>query len=36
MSLGHTELEMIILKVTEQKLLRTPLAVSIGRILGVF
>jgi len=36
MSLGHTELEMMILKVTEQKLLRTPLAVSIGRILGVF
>jgi len=36
MSLGHTELKMMILKVTEQKLLRTPLAVSIGRILGVF
>jgi len=36
MSLGHTELEMMILKVTELKLLRTPLAVSVGRILGVF
>ncbi|TYB82656.1 MAG: ROK family transcriptional regulator [Kosmotoga sp.] len=35
LSMRHAELEMIILKVTEQKLLRTPLAVSIARILGV-
>ncbi len=35
LSMRHAELEMIILKVTEQKLLRTPLAVSIAKILGV-
>jgi len=35
LSMRHVELEIIILKVTEQKLLRTPLAVSIAKILGV-